>query len=155
MSMISVRPCRSGNGRQVLRRTLMAVLPALGLSLTMIQASFADDHDWHGDRHDRHDDRGGGWHGDIRHFHDRDFDHWRTGRWYHGHHGGRQGWWWIVGPAWYAFSSPIYPYPDYSFDTDVSPDLSSGYWYWCAPLQAYYPYVQTCPVPWQQVIPAG
>jgi hypothetical protein len=83
------------------------------------------------------------------------YNAWRGGHWYHGYHGSTLGWWWIVGPAWYAFSSPIYPYPDYSFDTDVSPDLSSGYWYWCAPLQAYYPYVQTCPVPWQQVIPAG
>ncbi len=39
------------------------------------------------------------WHGDIRHFHDRDAHHWATGHWYHGRHGDRLGWWWVVGAA--------------------------------------------------------
>jgi hypothetical protein len=31
----------------------------------------------------------------------------------------------------------------------------SGYWYWCEPARAYYPYVATCPVPWRAVNPAA
>jgi hypothetical protein len=22
------------------------------------------------------------------------------------------GWWWVIGPAWYLYPAPIYPYPD-------------------------------------------
>jgi hypothetical protein len=30
---------------------------------------------------------------------------------------------------------------------------SDGWWYYCGPAGAYYPYVQSCPVPWQRVPP--
>src|SRR5262252_9644661 len=53
-----------------------------------------------------------GWHGDIRVFHERDIHVWRAGRWYHGWYGGRFGWFWIAGGAYYLYSAPIYPYPD-------------------------------------------
>ena len=29
----------------------------------------------------------------------------------------------------------------------------NDYWYYCPDLQAYYPYVPTCPSPWMQVVP--
>ena len=30
---------------------------------------------------------------------------------------------------------------------------ADGYWYWCPDSRTYYPYVQTCASPWQQVVP--
>jgi hypothetical protein len=30
---------------------------------------------------------------------------------------------------------------------------ASAYWYYCADSQTYYPYVQSCASPWQQVVP--
>src|SRR5262245_44131853 len=52
------------------------------------------------------------WHGGIDHFHEHDIVVWRGGRWFHGWHETRLGWWWIVGPAWYWYPAPIYPYPE-------------------------------------------
>lgn len=155
MNIGSVRPCRSGSGGRVLRRLMTAILPILALSLAAAPPSLADDHSWHGDRHDRHEDRRGGWHGDIRHFHDRDFDHWRAGRWYHGRRGGRLGWWWIVGGTWYFYPAPVYPYPDPYLPPTVAPPPPAApqYWYYCANPSGYYPYVPQCAVPWQAVPP--
>jgi hypothetical protein len=45
-------------------------------------------------------------------------------------------------PAMVAAPAPIYAQPP-----------SDGWWYYCAPAGAYYPYVQSCPVAWQQVQP--
>jgi len=28
-----------------------------------------------------------------------------------------------------------------------------SWWYWCAPAQGYYPYVERCPEAWQRVTP--
>jgi hypothetical protein len=83
-----------------------------------------------------------GWHGDIHNF---DHGHWRGGHWWHGGYGGRDGWWWIVGPDWYWYSAPVYPYPD----AYVPPGMTSGYWYWCEQYQDYYPNVGACPSGWQ------
>src|SRR5690348_7675736 len=53
------------------------------------------------------------WHDrDIRRFHDHDIERWRAGRWYHGRHDSRLGWWWVVGGVWYFYPQPVYPYPD-------------------------------------------
>jgi hypothetical protein len=108
------------------------------------------------------------WKGDIRHFHDRDAHHWATGHWYQGRHDGRLGWWWVVGTAinsaiWYAYSAPVYPYPD----PYVPPALvvapvpaappplqaapATAYWYYCASSKQYYPYVAACPEGWKAV----
>jgi hypothetical protein len=38
---------------------------------------------------------------------------WTTGRWVHGWHGPRYGWWWTVGNDWYYYPRPVYPYPTY------------------------------------------
>ena len=39
---------------------------------------------------------------------------WNRGRWIHDRHGGRLGWWWVVGPSWYYYPRPhsfIVPQP--------------------------------------------
>jgi len=74
---------------------------------------------------------------------------WQRGAWQHVVHGGRLGWWWVVGPNWYPFNAPVYPYPGL-----YTPyDRPFGWWYWCDPYQEYYPYVTTCPTPWESVMP--
>jgi len=105
---------------------------------------------------DRHDH----WHGDIHHFRDHDFDFWRGGHWFHGPHGGRAGWWWVVGGSWYFYPAPIYPYPDpYVPPAVLVPAPPPGappaqYWYYCANPAGYYPYVAQCATPWQPVAQA-
>lgn len=57
-----------------------------------------------------------------RHFVDRDWDRWRGGRWLHGRHAGREGWWWVIGGSWYFYPAPVYPYPDpYALPVIVAP----------------------------------
>lgn len=87
---------------------------------------------------------GDGWHGDIHHF---DYGYWNGGRWWHGDYGGRFGWWWIVGPNWYWYPAPVYPYPQ----PFVVPGGVAGWWYWCDAYQQYYPYVSACPSGWRAV----
>lgn len=36
---------------------------------------------------------------------------WQHGYWFHGAYMGHAGWWWVLGPSWYYYDSPIYPYP--------------------------------------------
>jgi hypothetical protein len=105
------------------------------------------------------------WHGDIHRFHERDIHRWRGGHWYHGHHGSRLGWWWIVGGVYYWYPSPIYPYPDpYTPPVVVVPPAApqppapppvaqapASTWYYCDAAQAYYPYVAECPGGWRAV----
>lgn len=95
------------------------------------------------------------WHGDIRAFPRHDFPRWRSGYWYHGSHGGRIGWWWVVGPSlWYYYPTPVYPYPD-PYVPPVVADLNMPpppqYWYFCDSAKTYYPYVQSCPEGWKTV----
>ena len=91
-----------------------------------------------------------GWHDhDIHRFHDHDFARWRGGHWVHSWHGGRFGWWWTVGPDWYYYPRAVYPYPDPYTPPYAAPGARA--WYYCPPAQSYYPYVATCPVPWQPV----
>lgn len=93
--------------------------------------------------------------GDIHRFVDRDARVWRGGRWHHSHHGGRFGWWWVVGGLWYFYPQPVYPYPDPFAPGDViyEQDSTDGYWYYCESAGQYYPYVTQCPEGWQAVIP--
>ena len=94
---------------------------------------------------------------------------WHGGRWFHGDHGGRFGWWWIVGPSWMMYDTPIYPYPDpmlppaYIIDEPVTPPITyvqtvsppppppSQVWYHCRHPEGYYPYIATCASGWQTV----
>lgn len=86
------------------------------------------------------------WHGDVGRF---DRSRWSHGGWHHERHNGRLGWWWVVGPDWYFFDFPVYPYPDAFYP----PDEPTGWWFWCPSLQEYYPYVTNCPGGWERVLP--
>lgn len=100
------------------------------------------------------------WHG---HFHGYDLDYWHRGHWVHGAHHGHLGWWWKVGPAWYFYPAPVYPYPDfYQPPVAVEPapvpapapqvgPPPTQYWYYCEPAKQYYPYVPSCPSGWRAV----
>lgn len=39
--------------------------------------------------------------------------------------------------------------------TAPSAQSSTAYWYYCRDTQTYYPYVQQCASPWQQVVPSS
>src|SRR5579862_7301712 len=100
-------------------------------------------------------------------FHGRDFGHfttherviWRGGTWRNEWHDGRFGWWWVVGPSWYFYPEPIYPYPTYVPPAVVVPQpppVPRGLppmqsWYYCDNPQGYYPYVASCSLPWRAV----
>ncbi|HTY68227.1 MAG TPA: hypothetical protein VMH36_16345, partial [Alphaproteobacteria bacterium] len=72
-------------GAWILSAALMLVLAAPAL------AEDRHDHD-----RDRHED-----HRPVRIEHRYSFEAWHGGRWFHGEHGGRAGWWWVVGGVWY------------------------------------------------------
>jgi hypothetical protein len=88
--------------------------------------------------------------------------HWRTGRWHHGHHHGRVGWWWVVGNAWYHYARQTYPYPDHTqavvyvqqpvpVAVAAPAAAPTQYWYYCDSSETYYPYVSECAEGWQAV----
>ncbi|HEY3699428.1 MAG TPA: hypothetical protein VGK97_08860 [Spongiibacteraceae bacterium] len=99
------------------------------------------------------------WHGDMREFHIHDYPHWREGRWYHGGHDGRLGWWWIAGDMWYFYAAPVYPYPDPYLPPTVAVEPAQvtavppppQNWYYCDSARNYYPYVSNCPEGWRAV----
>lgn len=93
--------------------------------------------------------------GDIHRFVDMDARVWHGGRWRHEHHGGRLGWWWVVGGLWYFYPQPVYPYPDPYVPGDIGYDSAEpgSYWYYCQSAGQYYPYVTYCPEGWQAVAP--
>lgn len=137
-------------------KNLAAALLLSALLLPALSSSgFA--YDWHDQAHtrrgmrpvdwDRH------WHGDIHHFHDYDLNYWRGGHWFHGHHEGRLGWWWILGDGWYYYPAPVYPYPNPYTPPAMAPPAApaSTYWYWCPHPRGYYPYVPECPRGWRAV----
>ena len=105
--------------------------------------------------------RGGkSWHGDISRFHEKDWPLWRSGHWTHGRHDGRMGWWWVVGPTWYFYPSPVYPYPNPWEPPVVVPMVPGGnpppapaaiHWYFCPNSNNYYPYISTCVSGWVQM----
>ena len=126
---------------------------ALALLLLPLLAgpSAADEHER---QRGREHQRGAGWHGEIGRFHEHDLGLWRAGRWHHGRHDGRMGWWWIVGGVWYSYPVRVEPYPDpYQPPVVVipAPPTPPQYWYYCADPAGYYPYVAQCRVNWQRV----
>lgn len=133
-----------------MRRTFLFAAAMAILAASAAAPALADPHDWHDHGWQDH-----GWHDhDIHNFRGPDFDRWRGGHWYHGWHEGHLGWWWQVGPVWYSYPQPVYPYPDPYVPPYVAQAApSSSVWYYCPPSRAYYPYVPTCPVPWQ-IVPA-
>jgi hypothetical protein len=83
--------------------------------------------------------------------------HWHEGRWVHGWHGGRQGWWWVIGPSWFFYPAPIYPRPQPPVVVVTPPppaQVPTGYYYYCPNPPGYYPTVAQCAVGWQLVPPA-
>jgi hypothetical protein len=124
------------------------IIVALALSIFMLPALpaavLAQGHDDH-------------WHGDIHRFHERDFDQWREGHWFHGPHDGRDGWWWMIGDSWYFYPQPVYPYPDPYVPPTIAiaptppGPMPAAYWYYCRNPQGYYPYVPECFVRWRRV----
>jgi hypothetical protein len=97
----------------------------------------------------------GRWHGDIRHFHEHDMDRWHEGHWSNEFHEGRRGWWWVIGPDWYYYPAPVYPYPDPFLPPGVVveavPTPGTQYWYYCSNPAGYYPYVAACYHHWRRV----
>ena len=63
----------------------------------------------------------------------------------------------FVGPYPYYWPGywPGYYGPGYYYAPAPAPVMAAptAYWYYCAPLAAYYPYVANCPVDWQLVEP--
>jgi hypothetical protein len=74
---------------------------------------------------------------DFRHFTPAEHRYWAGGAWRHTWWHGHYGWWWNVGPSWYFYTAPVYPYPGYVSDTyydnenyddsDQGGDDQSGY----------------------------
>src|SRR5438552_10634455 len=122
----------SMTGRVMFRKTLaISAILFMAIFLGLVRPSQAQDRRWHGE---------------INRFHEHDIEHWRGGRWQHGIHGGRRGWWWVVGGVWYFYPAPVYPYPDpYQPPVVVAPPppnlAAPAYWYYCADPAGYYPYV--------------
>jgi hypothetical protein len=119
----------------------------VALALSVLAAAPAVAQEWRGHRGERD------WRDhDIHRFHEHDFARWRGGRWWHGWHDGRSGWWWIVGPAWYWYPAPVYPFPDPYLPPAVAPappGPGPRVYYWCDNPQGYYPYVPQCLAPWR------
>jgi hypothetical protein len=87
---------------------------------------------------------GGGGHGGGAH-HGGGFHH---GFHRHGFVGGFGGVGDFYDPWWYYG----YPYVGYPYPAVVVPGAPpQNLWYFCQPANAYYPYVSSCPVPWQPV----
>jgi len=108
----------------------------------------------------------------IHRFHERHYEVWRGGSWFHGNYGGRLGWYWVVGGIYYFYPRPIYPYPDpYMPGVLVTPNSGPmappppsqpptpmlqgqnlpSVWYFCESSKGYYPYVSECPSGWKTV----
>ena len=148
------------------KRLTCAALLLAGSSLLLATPSFAQTPPPHGHPPPHGGPPGGHGHGGAPHFafHAHDFAHfsvgersaWLGGRWDHGWHNGRLGWWWYAGGAWYFYGAPIYPYPGYVSDDYVDDDAygpPGQNWYYCQNPPGYYPYVQQCRMPWQPVPP--
>lgn len=112
-------------------------------------------------------------------FHHRDIALWHGGRWVHGWHGGRLGWWWFAAGSWYFYTRPVYPYPDPYVPSTVivqpqvvqpqmlavqqpAPQVvaqapappaapAPQMWYQCKNPAGYYPYISNCPGGWTPV----
>lgn len=155
---------------RILSKFLLMILATSVHSMSYAEEQFHGEHGHEVHGHEmRGREYGEGWHGDMRHFHEHDLDIWRGGRWYHGYHDGRNAWWWFAGGVWYAYSSPIYPYPDpyqppvvmvqtpqppvyvEQAPTPVQTAPQTQFWYYCANPSGYYPYVPNCSVDWQKV----
>jgi hypothetical protein len=129
-----------------LPRLACAMAFAVGFSLPALADPHRDDvHDFHGR--------------DFAHFSHAERDLWTHGAWHRDWHDGRFGWWWTVGPYWYFYPEPIYPYPGYippAVVVQQAPPVPAGLppvqsWYFCDNPNGYYPYVASCNTAWREV----
>ena len=150
-----------------MKLTIGCTLAVVAAVLVTMPMTASAQHRSHGQR---------GWQGDVRHFDGRDRQHWRTGAWRHGWHGGSNGWWWVAGGMWYAYPKPVYPYPDpyipptviyeqpappvvyvpapqqtQPLQPPVAEPPVQQFWYYCDAAGGYYPYVPSCPGGWKTV----
>jgi hypothetical protein len=132
-------------------RALAVLIGAAAAAMVFVRPALADRAEWR-------------WHGHIERFHEHDWALWRAGVWRHEVHDGRLGWWWVVGPNWYFYPEPVYPYPDpyvppvavivpQTSASPAPPPPTPQYWYYCESAKGYYPYVPECPSGWR-VVPA-
>ena len=137
------------------------VLPLLALSLLTGAVAQADPFEHGGYASQFRHVRGGGpgWHP-----HHLDIDAWHGGRWFHGYHGDRLGWWWIAAGTWFLYDAPVYPYPvspavvmlppptvQVAPPAPVVQEAPVQSWYFCRSKKQYYPYVEHCPEGWKTV----
>jgi len=145
-----------------MKRVPVAILGVVLITLSTLHSSAAEEREpWQDQRgppaRDYHRERHPQWGGEIHRFQEHDLARWQAGRWFHGRHEGRHGWWWIVGGLWYFYPVPIYPYPDpYHPPVGRVPPAPPTpapplYWYYCPNPPGYYPYVAQCAAPWQRV----
>ncbi|MBI1731572.1 MAG: hypothetical protein HYR49_02225 [Gammaproteobacteria bacterium] len=131
-----------------MKRSLAALFTTLALAFGASALA------WGG--HYGHGGHGGGWHGG----------------WIGYHHGGHHGWsshfglsigvplvWPGVG-YYYVDRYPVTqvvverePQVYVQRETAPSGPAASGFWYYCPDSRTYYPYAQSCPSPWLQVVP--
>jgi len=90
-----------------------------------------------------------------------------NGRYRHHHHRSHVGiWFGVPAPVYYPYPRYYYPpvvvspppvyieQPQAAAPAPSSPAQgSAAYWYYCRDSQTYYPYVQQCASPWEQVVP--
>ncbi len=144
-----------------MKQRIIPMLTVVVLSAAIALPALAEGR--HEGRHGMYQE-GRNWGGerDIRHFEDHHLTVWRSGRWHHGMHEGRLGWWWIAAGTWYFYPGPIYPYPDPYIPPVVvvqpvpqaaTPSLKppAQNWYYCEASKSYYPYVSSCPAGWKTV----
>jgi hypothetical protein len=56
-------------------------------------------------------------------------------------------------PSTYYYPPAQYYPPEYIEQPAPSQEPAPAYWYYCPAVDNYYPYVETCPGGWQQVVP--
>jgi hypothetical protein len=158
---------------------LSSLACALAFAAGFALPALADPHDEDRHHEEEHRDRDHRQFRDPHDFHGRDFAHfsveeraaWIGGGWHHDFHNGRFGWWWQVGPVWYFYAAPVYPYPTVVPEVEVAapvvvappayapPPAAAAVpppaqaWYYCDNPAGYYPYVQSCGGPWRPVGP--
>src|SRR4051812_41303931 len=59
----------------------------------------------------------------------------------------------LLAALFYYYGPGYYYAPAYYYPPPVVAAPAPAYWYYCAPLATYYPYVQDCPGGWQAVTP--
>jgi hypothetical protein len=87
-----------------------------------------------------------------------------SGRWVHDHHGGRLGWWWVVGSSWRFFSRPYVVHEPRTVIVEQPPvtivqappvpasaPVPAPVLYYCKSTGTYYPDTMTCPGGWSVV----